>query len=66
MTRLEEVVERFLSAKNESDALCFAGSMRDELEELAEAVRAFLKEPTGINKELMADIVGTDLQGKAL
>lgn len=66
MARIEEVIENFLEAKTESDALCCAGTMRDELEELDEAVRAFLKSPVGRNKELMAIIVGTDLQGQAL
>ena len=66
MTRLEEVIENYLTAENERDALCCAGTMRDELEELDEAVRAFLSDPTGENKELMAIIVGVDLQGVAL
>ena len=65
-TRIEEVIENYLSAKNESDALCCAGTMRDELEELDEAVRNFLADPIGKNKELMAICVGTDLQGNPL
>lgn len=65
-SRIEEVIENYLNAKNESDALCCAGSMMDELEELDEAVRNFLKNPTGKNKEFMAIYVGTDLQGNIL
>lgn len=63
MTRIEEVINNYLEAKNESDALCCAGTMRDELEELGEAVRKFLAEPIGKNKESMALILGVDLQG---
>ena len=66
MTLIEKVIENYLEAKNESDALCCAGTMRDELDELVEAVRKFLAEPIGKNKEMMAVCVGTDLQGKAL
>ena len=49
MTRIEQVIENYLEAKNESDALCYAGTMRDELEELDEAVRKFLANPIGKN-----------------
>ena len=66
MTRIQEVIANYLNAKNESDALCCAGSMMDELEELDEAVRKFLADPIGRNKELLAIYVGTDLQGKPL
>ena len=66
MTRIEQVIENYLEAKNESDALCCSGTMRDELEELDEAVREYLTNPTCSNRQLMAIIVGTDLQGKPL
>ena len=36
----------------------------DKSNELNIAVKAFLVNPIGKNKELMADIVGVDLQGK--
>lgn len=63
MTRLEEVIWKWKHAKTEGDALCLGGLLADELEDLDVAIKAFLDNPTGRNRETVADIVGVDLQG---